>query len=125
MEEIGLPLPTSRIQHGPRLTYRADHLLVEWDYQADDGAIRWAAVAFDDVAVFKFRTNLYCLAEHVDAYHALIKLSDSDLLRMVEGTRTEGVPPVPRAHFRMFFDDGGCIDVIAREASFRPVEATS
>ena len=83
--------------------------------------VEWTRVVFRDVLAFEYRQDACCQAEDLDAYNRVVKYLDSDWLEEMRNRRA-GVlghqanqePAASYAHWRIYFDDAGCIDVMAR-----------
>jgi hypothetical protein len=118
-----LDLPTNRTVAGPY--YRGDSrvLIVEYDCEQDDGSIRWGAVHFSDVLEFRFQQAACCVADDVLDSNELQVVGESPLLRAVverwkdsigwqEWQQKQGGSGRFK-HYKLYFDDAGCIDVIA------------
>lgn len=125
---LRLPLPTSRTQEGPRFRGDGRQAIVEYDYQRDDGSTEWSTVVFEDVLQFEFRPAPCCTAEDVvGATEVRVRTTSHRLTTMLERwqqavgwqewQQKQG-GSARYKHFTMFFDDAGCIDVIA--AACRP-----
>ena len=119
-EKIGLPLPTSKTVTGPKLRWDGQILAIEYDSERDDGQVEWAEIVFGEVLRFEYRQNSLCLADDVDAYNYLVRYAESALLNEALDKRTEflGVSEntdgaSPHSHWRIYFDDAGCVDVLA------------
>jgi hypothetical protein len=118
-----LPRPTNRTAEGPRFRGDANQTVVEYDYQRDDGARDWITVVFDDVLQFDFRPVPCCRAEDVVAATHVRVLAESERLSTTLNRWQESVGwqewqqqqggAARFRHFTMFFDDAGCIDVVA------------
>lgn len=128
---LPLPLPTSATREGPRFR-RDDHqLAVEYDWQMDDGSTRWSEVVFEDVLQFEFRPMPCCTADDVvGATEVRVGTTSQRLTTMLERwqkavgwqewQQKQG-GSARYKHFTLFFDDAGCIDVIAAVCRPRPV----
>ena len=125
---LHLPRPTSRTEEGPRFKGDATEMVVEYDYQEDDGKVTWSSVAFSDVLQFEFRPMPCCTADDVvAATEVRVQTASERLVKMQ--ARWQGAVgwqqwqqkqggAVRYSHFTVYFDDEGCVDVVA--ASCRP-----
>ena len=118
-----LPLPTSRTVSGPRLHSHPPALVVEYDFERDDASIEWVRIAFDDVLAFEYRQDPCCEATDVVACNRMLCCSESEWLQTMRrrwerfmGDQMQKGPFLYK-HWKTYFDDGGCVDVLA--ASFR------
>lgn len=117
-ERVGLPLPT--ILTGPKLRWDGQILAIEYDSEREDGQIEWAEIVFGEVLKFEYRQNILCRADDVDAYNYLVKYAESGWLNEALEKRTEFLGVLEKAdgasmysHWRIYFDDAGCVDVLA------------
>lgn len=118
---FGLPYPTSRTIVGPELHLQSSLLEVRYDCEQDDGAVEWVQVSFHDTLAFEYRQVALCKAEDLDAYNKIVKYLESDWLdemkdrwRNFLGSQASESQGQRYAHWRIYFDDAGCIDVIAK-----------
>jgi len=120
---LRLSLPTSTTQEGPRFCADGRQAVVEYDCQKDDGSMEWSTVVFEDVLQFEFRPAPCCTTDDVvDATEVRVLTTSQRLTTMLERWQ-EAVGwqewqqkqggSARYKHFTMFFDDAGCIDVIA------------
>ncbi len=129
MREISLPFPTSRTRTGPLVRLEAPALVVDYDCQEDDGAVRWVRIRFDLVMAFAYRQEACCLASDVEAYNKMLELRTSAHLEEIRGRYERSVPRQSRvveasefARFLIYFDDSGCVDVIASSFQIETME---
>jgi hypothetical protein len=127
--EIGLPLRTSRTRGGPLVRLEPPALVVEYNCEEDDGTLRWARVRFSGVMAFEYRQEACCLASDIEAYNKMLEVRTSARLEEIRGRYERSVPRQSRvveagelAQFLIYFDDSGCVDVIA--SSFQ-IETTA
>lgn len=116
-------IPTTRTVSGPKLTMEKNHLLVDYDWEADDGSVTWGRIRFDEVVSLRFWDNVSCPAENVLANTDIRVLEQSDYLdggraRWCEAVgwqewQREKGGPGRFQHFTVYFDDAGSLDVIA------------
>jgi hypothetical protein len=129
---LRLSLPTSTTHEGPRFRGDSRQSVVEYDCQRDDGSTEWSAVVFEDVLQFEFRPAPCCAAEDVVGATEVRVQAKSSRLSTVLQRWQEAVGwqewqqkqggAARYKHFTMYFDDAGCIDVIA--AACRPPMAS-
>lgn len=127
---LELPRPLSATVRGPTLRYVEPTLIVDYDFERDDGVIEWTRVVFHDVLAFQYRQAVSCTADDMRAYSHLLRLTSSSWLAEITGLRAERLVlqaveshSVPYSEWRMYFDDSGCIAAIAR--SFEVAEPGS
>jgi hypothetical protein len=123
IDKISLKLPTNRVVNGPKLNFRPDSLVVEYDYEMDDGTHKWTKVLFEDILAFEWRNNCCFKAEDV---------LNSQVMRFKKKSKyLDSILKVWQAligwheyqiklggkdrfkHFTMYFDDAGTINVVA------------
>lgn len=118
-----LSLPTNRTVTGPKLEQERDCLVVRYDYQADDGSLEWVKVIFREVLALEYRQMACCTESSVGSAREIRSVAQSLLLSDVlkrwgeavgwqEWQQKQGGESRFR-HFTIFFDDVGCVDVIA------------
>jgi hypothetical protein len=71
-----------------------------------------AELRFQGVAAFCFTEFDACQEEHVRAYDKLLVMGESDWLKQIRGGANTAVGDV--RHYRIFVDEVGAYDVIAR-----------
>jgi hypothetical protein len=122
-KSLHLRLPTNRTDSGPRLQSDARRTAVEYDFQHHDGTKSWSAVVFEDVLQVELRPMPCCTADDVIApTEVRVRASSDRLLRILSRWReavgwqkwqqSQGGAERYK-HFTLFFDDAGCVDVIA------------
>jgi hypothetical protein len=118
--EISLPLRTSRTRGGPLVRLEPPALVVDYNCEEDDGALRWARIRFSGVMAFEYRQEACCLASDVEAYNKMLEVRTSARLDDIRRCYERSVPRESRvteasefAQFLIYFDDSGCVDVIA------------
>lgn len=63
--KIELLTPTDRTVDGPRLTYDRGRLILEYDYQQDDGSLEWRQIVFSEVLAVEYREGSCCNADSI------------------------------------------------------------
>lgn len=120
---VRLALPTNSTLEGPRILGDGQHAVVEYDFQKDDGTTEWASVAFEDVLQLEFRAAPCCTAADVvkptevraqDTSLRLTAIQElwEEAVGWQEWQQTRGGFSRYR-HFTIYFDDAGCVDVVA------------
>lgn len=118
-----LTKPTNRTVDGPTFQKEAARVIVEYDFERDDGDVDWAQIVFEEVLVFEYREATCCGPDDVVEATEVRCLSQSDLLTEIlnrwqqsigwqEWQHEQGGADRFK-HFTLFFDDAGCVDVIA------------
>jgi hypothetical protein len=105
-----LPCRSQEFNEGPRIQQSSGTLVIAYDFETDAG-YSWEELTFTGVAAFGFTAARYCTEDQVRAYDKLEEVS-SDWARHLSD-----VSPDAR-HYRIYFDDVGCYEVLAR--SFVP-----
>jgi len=125
---LELPKPTSRTASGPVVTSRDAKLIVDYDYQDDDGSVHWVRILFEHVLLFEYRQQSCCDADVIsDDTRTVSCLSDSPRLTELRRRWQETIEPTKRQErdasqdtfkqFDLYFDDAACVEVIARSMS--------
>lgn len=120
---IQLSSPTNRTVEGPRLQQDRGRLVVEYDCQGDDGSIEWRKIVFGEVLAVEYRQVSCCTADSVIGAREIRSTAQSPRLAEVLKRWNESVGwqdwhqkqggASRFKHFTVFFDDAGCVDVIA------------
>ena len=133
---VPLPLPTNTTQEGPRFRGDDKQVVVEYDYHSDDGRTVWTTVVFEDVLQFEFRPDPCPTADDIaDDIRSATEMRVRDASQRLttvlerwqvtlgshEWQQKQGGAARYR-HFSIWFDDAGCIDVIASKGCPRPSE---
>lgn len=102
-----LPFKSQEMQGGPQVVQQPGELLLRLDYERDTGAYEWIQIRFEGDSAHRFTPFRSCTADQIHAYDSLVEVLDSDWLK--------GLPslPIGSRHFRLFFDDIGCHEVVA------------
>lgn len=122
-----LPLPTNRTVAGPVIFNSGDHFTVKYDYERDDGTVVWAQVDFKEVLACEYRQLACCRDIDVIEPNEVRVLRQSSYLSDTisryeasfgyqEWQKQKG-GGARFVHYTIFFDDAGCINVIASEIS--------
>jgi hypothetical protein len=122
-ERIQLPHPTNRTMDGPLFRQERNRLVVEYDFQFDNGTVQWTTLTFLDVLAVEYRQSACCAAESVVSAREMHSVGDSRWLSEILAIWTESVGwqdwhkrqggASRFKHFSLFFDDAGCVSVIA------------
>ena len=121
--KFSLAVATNRTLLGPRFRNQGDKVTVEYDYEGNEGNSISTALIFDEVLDFQYRQVSCCNASDVLGSKEMLCLSESERLTIVLMRWQESVGWQEWQakqggferfkHFKLFFDDVGCIDVIA------------
>jgi hypothetical protein len=112
MSEViwSLPVPSQEFQQGPHILASPGKVTLRWDSESESGEYTWSSAEFVGVEAVMFTAHDSCTPEQVRAYDRLIVVEPSELL---SGLR--GAPAKFLHHYRIYFDEAGCLDVIAEE----------
>lgn len=120
---IALDRPTNRTVTGPRFRKEGPDVVVEYDYQHDDGTVEWERVVFREVLAFEYREASCCRADDITGAREVRCAVRSERLSEVLGRWQEAVGwqewqqkqggAGRFKHFSLYFDDAACVDVIA------------
>lgn len=122
-EHIQLLHSTNRTIDGPRFRHEQNQLVVEYDFQYDDGSVKWSELIFRDVLAVDYRQFACCADESVVDSNEVHSKAESTWLSEVLARWNETVGWLDWQkrqggasrfrHFSVFFDDAGCINTIA------------
>ncbi|MGH7966666.1 MAG: hypothetical protein ACRERD_33355 [Candidatus Binatia bacterium] len=123
MMKLRLGKPTNRTNTGPHFSGDVQRVVVKYDYEHDNGAIEWQEVVFNEVLHFNFGSASCCAAEDIVGATEVACLNESELLRVTLKKWQESIGwqdwqqqqggSARFRHFKMYFDDAACLDVIA------------
>jgi hypothetical protein len=80
---LTLSKPTSRTVNGPVIKKDADRLLIEYDYELDNGNIEWAQISFFGVLALEYRDGSCCKEESVVSAREVRFVTQSEWLSNV------------------------------------------
>lgn len=123
MEDVDLPWPTNATSEGPIFNSDGTSLAVTYDYQTEDGISEWTKVSFAEAIAFSYQQNVCCTAEEVIPSRVIRQYDDSEWLSSTvarweksvgwQGFQSQSGGGSRFRHFQVFFDDVGCLGVIA------------
>jgi hypothetical protein len=103
-----MPHPSREFVHGPQIRHgRLDKLVIAYDFEQRRGGYAWEELAFSKVLAFSFTDHRYCSVGQIDAYDRLQEIVGS------EWTARLREPPEGIKHYRIYFDEIGCYEVLA------------
>ena len=124
---IPTPLPTNQTLEGPRIVHEKAKLIVEYDYEGDENATKWAEIIFTEAIFFQFADTSCC--EEVLSATEIRRQDGSELLASViprwkerfgsQAWQQEKGGSDRFSHFTVFFDDAGAVDVVASACDVR------
>ena len=112
MDEVvwSLPAPSQEFMQGPHILVSPGKVTLRWDYEAETGTYAWSSAEFTGVEAVTFTAHSSCTLDQARAYDRLVKVDPSDML---PGLRGAGLKFLQ--HFRIYFDEIGCLDVVAQD----------
>jgi hypothetical protein len=111
-----LPAPSQEFMQGPQILISPGKVTLRWDSESETGAYEWSSAEFTGVEAVRFTADSSCTPDQARAYDRLVKVEPSLLL-----SDLRGAGPKFLQHFRIYFDEVGCLDVVAEE--FLPPKA--
>ncbi len=116
--ELKLLVPTNRTVDGPKIRMSGPDVVIEYDYENDDGSVVWAHVRFSGTVAISYWDSSCWEVRHVSPAESLKVSDDSDWLQMILSSRdslldTRTQLPTLLRHYILYFDDAGAIDVAA------------
>jgi hypothetical protein len=114
-EVLRLPTSTAEADAGPILEYRPDELWVTYDAQGSTGGTVWTTLLFRDAIAIKFTPEQGCTPILIQAYSRVCEFESSDWKRAIQDTNPDLELPMSTRHFFLYFDDQGCLEVLAAE----------
>jgi hypothetical protein len=102
-----MPFKSQEFERGPELTQRRGDAALRLDYETESGLYELLVVQFTGVEAIRFTAWRYCSPDQIHAYDRLQEVSASEWIR--------GSPDLPGGikHFRIFFDESGCYELLA------------
>ena len=120
---LRLRIPTNRTIEGPILKMTKDRLVVDYDFEQDDGLVQWGRLVFEDVLTFKYCDTTCSSPESVLPSTEIRVLDSSGYLdsARLRWSKSVGWQDWQKEmggasryrHFTLFFDDAGSLDVVA------------
>jgi hypothetical protein len=116
-EVLRLPTSTGEADAGPFLEYRPDQLWVTYDAEDSIGATVWTTVLFREAIAIKFTPDEGCAPIMVEAYSRVCEFESSEWKRALLETNPRLRLPASTRHFVLYFDEHGCLEVLAGDVS--------
>ena len=108
-----LPVKSQEFNDGPKIHQAPDErFIIKYDFELDTGDYAWEELIFVGTVAFRFTESRHCTSDQVAAYDRLQDLGRTDWLTAIRQ------PPGDVRHYRIYFDDIGCYEVLA--AAFVP-----
>jgi hypothetical protein len=105
-----LPAPSQEFMHGPHILISPGKVTLRWDSEGETGSYTWSSAEFIGVEAVQFTAHDSCTPDQIRAYDRLVKVEPSEIL-----SNLRGAGPKFLQHFRIYFDEIGCLDVVAEE----------
>lgn len=126
---IKLNHPTSSTEQGPFLTLKSNRLVLEYDwYDEETKEYKWEVLVFEEVLKVLYKQAICCDGDDIDAYNQIISTQNSKLWSTVIARwekrvgwhkfQKEQGGKERFKHYKIYFDDAGCVDVIASKVTF-------
>jgi hypothetical protein len=110
-EEVwSLPAPSREFMQGPHILVSPGKVTLRWDSESETGEYVWSSAEFTGVEAMTFTAYSSCTPDQARAYDRLIKVDPSDML-----PNLRGAGPKFLQHFRIYFDEIGCLEVVAED----------
>jgi hypothetical protein len=104
------PIASQEIEDGPELIVQPGRVVLRY---RGEGHADWIELRFRDILSATFTEFSACSAEQVSAYDRLLDLGNATPLAGQLGAARRDTAGM--RHFRIFLDDVGTYDVVARE----------
>ena len=118
-------VPMNRTRRGPICRSQNDELLIDYDYEQEDGVVTWSRLIFSNVLAIEYRQATCCRPEDVLSATEIRGVENSAWLSEVLKLWQESVgwqewqqksSGARRfKHYTAFFDDAGCVCVVAAD----------
>lgn len=119
--------PMNRTRRGPICRIQNDELLVDYDYEDEDGTASWSRLIFSGVLAIEYRQAVSCRSEDIASATEVRKLETSAWLSAVLDRWQDNVGwhelqkqfggARRFKHYTAFFDDAGCVNVVATKCT--------
>lgn len=125
LDKIKLPFSTSAVEKGPIVVFENDILHIKYDSVNQYGLVNWVDITFQEVLFMQFSQIACCKEEQIINSDSICCYTDTKLLidMLDEWEDSVGWQEWQQKqggagrfkHYRIFFDDVGCIDVISSQ----------
>jgi hypothetical protein len=114
---LDLPYSTAEADEGPIIEQRPGKMTVRYDAE-DEGGVVWTCLLFDGAIASRFTPDSACEAWMVEAYSRVCVAEGSPWLEDLRRLSAETGDRIPddRRHLLIYFDQYGCLEVVARGA---------
>jgi hypothetical protein len=112
---VPLELSTAETELGPRFELGREALVVCYDAEGEGGVV-WTRLRFAPVFAARFTADPSVQAWMIGAYSKVCEVEASTWIQELTAATEEGRGPLQAArHFVLYFDDFGCLEVVARD----------
>jgi hypothetical protein len=118
--------PMNRTRRGPICRIEKDELIVDYDYEHENGTVTWSRLIFRSVLAIEYRQATCCHSDDIISATEIRRIEKSawlsDVLKLWHESVgwqewQEKLGGARRfKHYTVFFDDAGCLNVVAAEA---------
>lgn len=106
-----IPYRSQEFIEGPRLKHVRDVVELCLDHERPSGGYEWSTIRFEGVVEFSFYDHELCTAEQIAAYDTIVELPGAKPSVRFLGEMA------PTRRFRIYFDEIGCYELVARKFS--------
>lgn len=99
--------PSQEFDGAPRMLYIGSLLVLQYNYEEEDGTYVDREASFEGAVAYRFTASNHSTIEHLKAYDQLVEIPSSPWLSEL------GSAPDELHHYRVFFEDYGCYEVLA------------
>ena len=117
-----MPHMSQEFERGPEVSLAGGKLTVRYDYETVQGPYAWSGFAFDEVQAFEFVGERLCQEEQFAALDKVVEVTKSSWESRARTNVSTGHDARLR-HYRIYFDDYGCLEILAN--AFIPPEGAS
>lgn len=108
-----MPFKSQEFSQGPELLQSLREVRLRLDHETESGDYVWSALVFHDVHAVRFTAHASCTRDQVHAYDRLVRVPRHEWLDALPGVDSN------LQHFRIYFDEFGCYDVVAADFQVR------
>jgi hypothetical protein len=116
-----LPHPSQECEGGPEAHLVDRTLTIRYDFENEAGNYEWTSFRFFEVVAFTFLDAELSDESQIAALDRVVEVEDSRWLQRAEEARRPR--PIQRHHYRVYFDDYGCYEVLSARFSVEAADA--
>jgi hypothetical protein len=106
-----LPVLSQEFRDWPIAKIERSGFTLSFDAETSSGEYVWSHLTFENTLAVRFTGHTACQEDQFDAYDQLVDVTDSAWRRDVENA--SGLRGL--RHFRIYFDDVGCFDIVGSD----------